>query len=173
MPIIVKCLTCGEHLLASDSQVGKIVKCPKCSAELAIPTRESISPSHVQTRARAEHESNEYEVYQSTRQGQRQSPRRRDFEEGNAYRLGGYSSSEVSPTSRTIYILLGILIGGLGVHNFVAGRTGEAIGQLAITVVSIPLMCVSIGFLTILIPSIWAVVNVIAVTHDGQGRRML
>src|SRR5262245_27835588 len=35
-----------------------------------------------------------------------------------------------SPKSRTTYILLGVFLGPLGAHNFYAGYTGRAVGQL-------------------------------------------
>ncbi|MCS6851671.1 MAG: TM2 domain-containing protein [Gemmataceae bacterium] len=79
----------------------------------------------------------------------------------------------MSPTSRSLYIALGLFLGVFGVHNFVAGRIGIAVSQLVISLVSIPLMCVGVGFVTILIPSIWAIVEIIAVEHDGQGRKMV
>jgi TM2 domain-containing membrane protein YozV len=82
-------------------------------------------------------------------------------------------ASGVSPTSRTVYIALGIFLGELGVHNFVAGRIAVAISQLIISLVSIPLMCFGIGFVTMWIPFIWALVEVIVIQHDGKGRRML
>jgi TM2 domain-containing membrane protein YozV len=81
--------------------------------------------------------------------------------------------SRRSPTSRATYIVLGLFLGGLGIHNFIAGRTGVAVAQVVIFAASIPLMCVFIGFITIFIPSIWALVDIIAVTEDGEGRRMM
>lgn len=66
------------------------------------------------------------------------------------------------PISRTTYVLLGIFLGGLGIHNFVAGYTGRAIAQLLITV----LTC----FVGALVSGIWAIVEVIAVTEDAAGR---
>lgn len=45
---------------------------------------------------------------------------------------------EEPPLSRTVYIMLGILLGWLGVHNFYAGHTKTAAIQLALGL-SIPL----------------------------------
>src|SRR6266702_1049762 len=41
------------------------------------------------------------------------------------------------PKSRTTYIVLGIFLGALGVHNFYAGYTGRAIGQLCLSVLTL------------------------------------
>jgi TM2 domain-containing membrane protein YozV len=72
--------------------------------------------------------------------------------------------------SRMAYILLGIFLGKFGVHNFYAGRISQGVAQLTITMISIPLMCVfGIGFITILIPWIWAIVDIITVDHDADG----
>ena len=35
---------------------------------------------------------------------------------------------------RIVYILLALLLGGLGIHNFYAGHTGRAVAQLLITI---------------------------------------
>lgn len=70
--------------------------------------------------------------------------------------------------SRLAYILLGLFLGVWGVHNFYAGRTGPGIAQLLITLLSIPLMFVCVGFFTIFIPWIWAIVDIIVVDRDAN-----
>lgn len=68
---------------------------------------------------------------------------------------------EGPPKSRTTYILLGALLGALGAHNFYAGYKKKAIGQLAITVVSI-------GFASPM-SWIWALIDICTVSHDVNG----
>ncbi len=63
--------------------------------------------------------------------------------------------------SRLAYVLLGVFLGYLGIHNFYAGRTGIGIAQLLISV----LTC-AYG---IPITFIWAIIEVIAITKDGDG----
>lgn len=67
--------------------------------------------------------------------------------------------------SRTVYVLLTIfLFGGIGLHNFYAGRTKQAIIQLVIGL---------IGFLLIiplLVTCVWAIYDAITVKEDGLGR---
>lgn len=48
--------------------------------------------------------------------------------------------------------ILGIVLGGFGVHKFVLGYNKEGIILLSATLVSCLLMCVFIGFFTIYIP---------------------
>lgn len=50
--------------------------------------------------------------------------------------------------------ILAILLGWLGVHKFILGYNKEGFILLGITLISIPLVCLAIGALTIYIPSI-------------------
>ena len=65
------------------------------------------------------------------------------------------------PKSRTIYVILAFFFGGLGIHNFYAGRTGCGIAQLLITLLS----C---GFLSGIV-GIWVLIEMFVVTRDGKG----
>lgn len=66
------------------------------------------------------------------------------------------------PKSRLIYILLAIFLGGLGIHNFYAGRMGSAVAQLLITLLS----CGILSLITL----IWVIIDIITVRTDGEGR---
>lgn len=63
--------------------------------------------------------------------------------------------------SRTTYIVLGIFLGALGVHNFYAGYTGRAVGQLCLTVLTL-------GYLGI-ISWVWAIIEICIVEKDNTG----
>jgi TM2 domain-containing membrane protein YozV len=75
--------------------------------------------------------------------------------------------------SRVSYILLGLFLGNWGAHNFYAGRNGAAIAQLLISAISIPLCCVVVGFFTFLIPTIWAIIDILVIERDGDGVPMV
>lgn len=66
--------------------------------------------------------------------------------------------------SRAAYVIVGLLLGTLGIHNFYAGHTARALVQLAITIATgwliLPWICVFI----------WNVVEVCTMDEDGQGR---
>ena len=65
--------------------------------------------------------------------------------------------------------LMGILFGGLGVHKFILGYNKEGLVLLGITLVSIPLMCVFIGILTIYIaPIIGLIEGIIYLTKSDE-----
>lgn len=70
--------------------------------------------------------------------------------------------------SRTTYVLLGLFLGCLGIHNFYAGYNSRAVAQLLITLI--------LGWWLILpwfAVAAWAVVEVCTVKHDAQGNPLL
>jgi TM2 domain-containing membrane protein YozV/ribosomal protein L40E len=72
----------------------------------------------------------------------------------------------VANKSRTAYVLLGLFLGGLGIHNFYAGYTGKGVAQLLITLLIGWWMCFPlIGV------CIWVLVEICTVTHDAQGNQ--
>jgi TM2 domain-containing membrane protein YozV len=66
---------------------------------------------------------------------------------------------DASKKSNFVAYVLWWFTGTFGGHRFYLGRTGSAIAMLCITLVSIPLMLLFIGFLTIWISVIWAIVD--------------
>ncbi len=66
---------------------------------------------------------------------------------------------EANKKSVLVAYLLWWLLGIFGGHRFYLGRSGSATAMLLISVCSIPLMFVLIGFLTIFVTVIWAVVD--------------
>lgn len=65
--------------------------------------------------------------------------------------------------SRLAYILLGLFLGGLGIHNFYAGYVGRGLAQLLITIFTGWLI------LPLLIVCVWVLVEICAVTRDARG----
>lgn len=81
------------------------------------------------------------------------------------YAQPGYAQPVSGTTykSRTTFIVLGIFLGGLGIHNFYAGYTGRAVGQLCLTVLTL-------GYLGI-VSWIWAIIEICIVEKDSTGQR--
>lgn len=77
----------------------------------------------------------------------------------------GQQTVPLSDKSRVAYVLLGLFLGGLGVHNFYAGRTGAGVFQLLITLLT--------GWLIfpLGIVGLWVLIEICVVTTDGSGRR--
>ena len=77
-----------------------------------------------------------------------------------------------SDKKRLTYQLLALFLGGLGVHNFYAGRKGIAVIQLLITIAATIGISVAQGKL---VPgggpvALWALIEIFAVKKDGKGR---
>jgi TM2 domain-containing membrane protein YozV len=68
--------------------------------------------------------------------------------------------------SRGIFIVLGLFLGCLGIHNFYAGDHGRGAAQLLITIL--------LGWLVIglVITVVWSLIEILAVTNDGNGDKM-
>jgi TM2 domain-containing membrane protein YozV len=63
--------------------------------------------------------------------------------------------------NRMTFIVLGVLLGALGAHNFYAGYRGKAIAQLCISVLTL-------GFASPM-SWIWAVIDVWTIDQDHKG----
>ena len=68
--------------------------------------------------------------------------------------------------SRGGYVVLGLLLGGLGIHNFYAGHNWRGIAQLILFVLTF--------WTCFMIPVIWiwVIIELLATDTDGWGRRM-
>lgn len=71
-------------------------------------------------------------------------------------------------------LLLCIFLGGLGVHNFYAGRTGVGAGQLVLWLVGFFLFFFAIGIFLWIGLAVWVIIDLVAIISgnfkDGQGR---
>ena len=68
--------------------------------------------------------------------------------------------------SRGVFIILGLFLGCLGFHNFYAGYHGRGAAQVIIMIL---LGWLLIGFV---ITGIWALIEILSVTQDGNGEKM-
>lgn len=73
----------------------------------------------------------------------------------------GFPMPAVDTKPRIAYILLGIFLGTLGVHNFFAGYIGKGVAQLLISI----LTCGALS----LIVFIWNIIEICTVTTDSNG----
>lgn len=72
-----------------------------------------------------------------------------------------------SNKSRTSYILLGLFLGSLGVHNFYAGYAGRGVAQLLIT------LFLGWLILPLFFIGLWVIIEVITVKTDARGALMI
>lgn len=166
-----RCPSCHDKLDVDDENVNQDVECPSCGevfearASRSQPAGSRSDRGSDRPASRSERDDEDH-----TRRRRRRPPEDDDYDDRPARR---YYDDYDPPKSRLTYILLALFLGGLGVHNFYAGRNNIAIAQLLINLISWPLILVFIGCMTVFIPGIWAIVDIIVVDRDGQGRRMV
>ena len=68
---------------------------------------------------------------------------------------------KVGGKSRVTYVVLGLIFGVLGIHNFYAGYAGRGVVQLLISILSLGFLC--------WVTWIWAIIEICTVTKDGSG----
>ena len=69
------------------------------------------------------------------------------------------------PKSRVAYVLLGLFVGYLGIHNFYAGYVGRGVAQLLISLVGGLVTC----GLSLIPVAIWVLIEVCVTTRDPRG----
>ena len=63
--------------------------------------------------------------------------------------------------SKVAFVLLGVFLGSLGIHNFYIGRTKQGVIQLLITILSAGMLSLASW--------IWAIVDICTVNADANG----
>lgn len=84
------------------------------------------------------------------------------------------SSVKQGTKSKIVAGILGILLGGWGVHNFYLGYIGKGIGQLVLWLVGLSLAFIGIGFFMMIGAWIWGMVEGVliltgSIKTDGAG----
>jgi hypothetical protein len=83
----------------------------------------------------------------------------------NAHPPAGYPSAQFyhhPPKSRGVYIILGLFLGLLGIHNFYAGYHGRGAIQIILT----------LTFIGAIITALWSLIELLTVVEDASGVRM-
>lgn len=75
------------------------------------------------------------------------------------------------PKSRLAYIILAIFLGGLGVHNFYAGRIMRAVAQLITNFCLFLISLITLGFCSFLYVGLllWIIIDICTVSSDNKG----
>ena len=63
--------------------------------------------------------------------------------------------------SKVAFVLLGVFLGSLGIHNFYIGRTKQGVIQLLITLLSAGMLSLASW--------IWAIVDICTINADASG----
>ena len=120
--------------------------CPSCGTPAeAAPQESKAFDSEQQAQAEAQQQPYQQQAYQQ-QPYQQQAYQQQGYQ--NAYNYsnpnatyqagapGSYPNAVNQPKSKLVAGLLGIFLGGLGVHNFYLGFTGKAVAQLLISLIS-------------------------------------
>ena len=80
--------------------------------------------------------------------------------------LGEGTTARRSTKQRGVYIILGLLLGGIGAHNIYAGHYARGVGQIALCAASLllPFLFIALG--------IWVLIDLLTVVKDGFGQVM-
>jgi TM2 domain-containing membrane protein YozV len=74
--------------------------------------------------------------------------------------------------TRVLYAMLGVFLGWLGIHNFVAGYNSRAVTQLVLGVIGVLTSGCVVGIFILLGVFIWAIVDVVTINKDVDGIAM-
>ena len=80
--------------------------------------------------------------------------------------------NQKSDKQRLVYIILALVLGGLGVHNFYAGRSVAGILQLVLFLLSILSFFLGFGIFILALVYILVIVEICTVTQDGEDLKM-
>lgn len=77
-----------------------------------------------------------------------------------------------SDKSRLAYVMLGLFLGWLGIHNFYIGKAGKGVGQIILMIFGFLLTSIGIGVVLLIILTIWILVDICSVSQDAEGRTL-
>ena len=162
------CPYCRQFLEAPADMLGQLIECPSCKKtfEVAITQARVVPPPPISQPTRPCPFCGESLLMTAQKCkycGEFLHPALR----GDNLSISHGKLQVLSTRSRGTYILFGLLFGGLGIHNFYAGRYGYGAAQAAISL--------TLGWLYgigIIIVGIWVIAELCTITEDGDGKKM-
>ena len=130
------CKNCGNVF-------GDYIKfCPSCGTPVELASQEPEIVEADQTEAAAQPEvqaqPDAQQAYQQQayQQPYQQQPYQQQAYQQQAYQTNGYPNMMTPPKSKMAAGLLGIFLGGFGVHNFYLGFTSKAVIQIVVSLIT-------------------------------------
>lgn len=170
MKIQYRCSECNQMLETKEDKIGYVVICPTCNSDVVVPSRsitnQKISADEYIAQKTGNTTSPSQEVNTPTKKFCRHCGSSIFAEAVICVKCGCETRENKNSTkSLNVYQILAFLVGGLGIHNFYAGRNAIGFAQLLITLFTFG--CAWF----IVIP--WAIVEIFVVRTDGNGNKML
>lgn len=194
---VILCPFCKQSYEVEPDVIGKKVQCSVCNESfVAHRNRARHSKEHTPQRTRipleqktyrpdkAQQTSNDQERYMLPPQGQMQSvygiPQNQSFPQQQVVYIQVPSKAK----SRGVYVMLGVFLGALGVHNFYAGHIARGVAHLCLGMWFFLGFLVRVSraedpidvsfaflnlFIVFLVNSIWAIVEIITIKNDSKG----
>ena len=167
------CPHCNQKLECDESLENKIVACPACNNEI-VPQRDPFEGT-IKVATDSNSEAVKHSLSSSIEESLPQSGQSQIVINnycGSMPQAPSQSPGNANmPKQRSVYIVLGLFLGGLGIHNFYAGYKTEASIQLALGIVGI--LTSPPGFVLNLCVGVWALANILCREKDVRGRPML
>ena len=163
----IKCQSCEKILKVPARLIGKMGNCPSCKAEMKFVSTELSSlkakPSfsanqNVHSRSSTEPQwttaPTTQPVFQMT-----SAPQRSTSDDMRA--LIHY---QANAKSAGLAFVFWWFFGMFGAHRFYCGKNNSAVAQLLITIISIPLCLLLIGFISLFANAIWVLIDVFLIS---------
>ena len=151
----MKCPHCGSALVAQDEWVGLDVECPSCGKTFRVEPKvpvmtPAVAPIPVLNKPQV-----------PPAPGFTPPPAGGAVPPPVAPQMMPANNGGVSQRTRTAYILLGIFLGGLGIHDFYAGYKARGFVKLGAALFTC-LCCPVLGTAT----GLWALVDICTIKVD-------
>ena len=166
-PIIIQCKCCEKTLKVPASLIGKTGECPSCKAVMKFVSTELTS-----LRAKPSSSTNQHVPPKSTPEPQwttapttqplfhmTSAPQRSISDDTRA--LLHY---QANAKSAGLAFVFWWFLGMFGAHRFYCDKNNSAVAQLLITVISIPLWFLLIGFVSLFANAIWVFTDVFLIS---------
>ena len=140
------CPRCGQKLACNDDEQGTVMGCPGCSNVITVPVMQPMQAQLMQAQLMQAQPMPTQAMPAQPIQINIQAPE---------------SQIKINPASRLVFVILGLIFGLFGIHNFYAGYAGRGLLQFLLTTCSLGLLSPFIFF--------WVILELILITEDARG----
>lgn len=135
------CPYCQQHFVCDSSMTGQLVACPSCGNNIHVAA-DAAKPELIIVAEAPKHQQNEQKPPQPAIEVVHYGPGYAPNSNPRNPNTGASFSGERK--NRIVFIILGVLLGGLGIHNFYAGYNDDGKKQLCVTLILnlvVPVLC--------------------------------